>query len=53
MKNKAMMMVIAVEHQALIPHLLRCDIEKVKSVLASYEQDGGKVNLVIALFPPV
>ena len=42
MKNKAMVMVIAVEHQSLIPHLLRCDIEKVKTVLASFEQDGGK-----------
>ena len=42
MKNKAMVIVLAVEHQSLIPHLLRCDVEKVKSVLASIEQDGGK-----------
>ena len=36
-----MVIVLAVEHQTLIPHLLRCDVEKVKSILASYEQEGG------------
>ncbi|XP_062606641.1 E3 ubiquitin-protein ligase UBR5-like isoform X3 [Saccostrea cucullata] len=39
MKNKACVLVLAVEHQKLIPHILRCDLEKVKSILLSLEQE--------------
>lgn len=39
LKNKACVLVLAVEHQTLIPHILRCDVEKVKSILLSLEQE--------------
>lgn len=29
------------QHQTLIPHILRCDVEKVKSILLSLEQEQG------------
>lgn len=38
-KNKAAVIVLAVEHQTLIPHLLRCDYDKVKGILSSLEQE--------------
>lgn len=37
MKNKAVIIVLAVEHQTLIPHILRCDLEKVRSIMSSLE----------------
>ncbi|XP_078331394.1 E3 ubiquitin-protein ligase UBR5-like isoform X2 [Crassostrea virginica] len=39
LKNKACVLVLAVEHQVLVPHILRCDVEKVKSILSSMEQE--------------
>ncbi|KAJ8321996.1 hypothetical protein KUTeg_000467 [Tegillarca granosa] len=39
MKNKAAVLVLAIEHQYLVPHILRCDVEKVKSIITSLEQD--------------
>ncbi|XP_052763231.1 E3 ubiquitin-protein ligase UBR5-like isoform X2 [Mya arenaria] len=41
-KNKAMLFVLAIEHQSLLPHILRCDMEKVKAILASLEQEGSQ-----------
>ncbi|KAK3087035.1 hypothetical protein FSP39_000732 [Pinctada imbricata] len=39
MKNKAAVIVMAVEHQVIVPHILRCDVEKVSSILKSLEND--------------
>ncbi|VDH90552.1 E3 ubiquitin-protein ligase EDD1, partial [Mytilus galloprovincialis] len=48
-KNKAAVIVLAVEHQTLIQHVLRCDLEKVKSILSTLEQEqstpGGQNQL--------
>ncbi|KAL4218424.1 E3 ubiquitin-protein ligase ubr5 [Mactra antiquata] len=40
-KNRAVLLVMAVEHQSLIPHILRCDTDKVKSVLTALEIDSA------------
>ncbi len=32
--------------QTLIPHILRCDVEKVKSVLSFIEQETGKAKFI-------
>ncbi|XP_060590423.1 E3 ubiquitin-protein ligase UBR5-like isoform X1 [Ruditapes philippinarum] len=45
-KNKAMVLVLAIEHQTLIPHILRCDVEKVKTVLATLELDASNQKVV-------
>ncbi|KAL3890879.1 hypothetical protein ACJMK2_003152 [Sinanodonta woodiana] len=48
MKNKVAIIAIAVEHQLMIPHILRCDVEQVKSILTSAEQQdnvGGQKTL--------
>ncbi|XP_055998190.1 E3 ubiquitin-protein ligase UBR5-like isoform X2 [Ostrea edulis] len=49
MKNKVCILVLAVEHQALVPHILRCDLEKVKSILLSleHEQDSAASQKVL------
>uniref|UniRef100_A0A0L8I213 UBR-type domain-containing protein n=1 Tax=Octopus bimaculoides TaxID=37653 RepID=A0A0L8I213_OCTBM len=39
MKNKAVIIVLAVEHQMLIPHILRCDLEKVRTIMSSMEPE--------------
>ncbi|GAB1606363.1 E3 ubiquitin-protein ligase UBR5-like [Argonauta hians] len=39
MKNKAVIIVLAVEHQMLIPHILRCDFEKVRTIINSMEPE--------------
>ncbi|XP_033727140.1 E3 ubiquitin-protein ligase UBR5-like isoform X1 [Pecten maximus] len=44
MKNKAAVLVLAVELQVLIPHILRCNLEKVKSILASLEKEPGTAS---------
>ncbi|XP_052085872.1 E3 ubiquitin-protein ligase UBR5-like isoform X2 [Mytilus californianus] len=48
-KNKAAVIVLAVEHQTLIQHILRCDLEKVKTILSTLEQEhntqGGQNQL--------
>ncbi|KAH3897177.1 hypothetical protein DPMN_021362, partial [Dreissena polymorpha] len=41
-KNKAMLFVLAVEHQYLLPHILRCDTDRVRTCLNGLEQEGNQ-----------
>ncbi|ESO86003.1 hypothetical protein LOTGIDRAFT_129991 [Lottia gigantea] len=39
LKNKAAVIVMAVKHQNLMPYILRCDLERVKSLISGIELD--------------
>ncbi|XP_064596947.1 E3 ubiquitin-protein ligase UBR5-like isoform X2 [Liolophura sinensis] len=44
MKNKAAVILMAVEHQNLMPHILRCDLERVTSLLSSIDVDPSSAS---------
>jgi E3 ubiquitin-protein ligase EDD1 len=41
-KSKTALMAFAVQHQRLMPYILRCDLDRVKGVLTALEEDCSK-----------
>ncbi|XP_046357083.2 E3 ubiquitin-protein ligase UBR5-like isoform X2 [Haliotis rufescens] len=44
MKNRAAIIALAVQHQTLLPHILRCDVDQVKTILAAVEEDANSTS---------
>ena len=47
LKTQAAVIILAVQHQYLMPAILRCDIDTVKHVLLSLEHDSRMFDYII------
>nr|CAD7394223.1 unnamed protein product [Timema cristinae] len=53
LKNQVALIVLALEPQVLMPRILRCDLEGVKQVLATLDQEAKSCASVMASLPNV